>query len=96
MRGIRPDVGTGYPVISFYVEAPTGEPLPANDVVAHLREKLRIDVSLLGFSIVSLKTAVCQNSCSGHGICNEQTRECVCEAFWMRVREKQQINLEVL
>lgn len=32
----------------------------------------------LSFSIV------CQNKCSGHGVCDQYTKHCVCEAFWMQ------------
>lgn len=71
-------------IITFYVDGPDDQPLPANDVVKHLRQKLRIDASLLGFSVAKLQTAVCQNNCSGHGVCDEQTRKCKCEVFWMQ------------
>lgn len=74
-------------MISFYVETQDGNPLSANEVVEYLRQKLRVDASLLSFSVASLKTTVCQNNCSGHGVCDEQTRDCICEAFWMRVVE---------
>ena len=26
---------------------------------------------------------VCQNDCSGHGHCDQFSKECVCEPFWM-------------
>lgn len=82
---MKPDQLTGKAIITFYVETPDGKPLPANNVVQHLRQKLKVDASLLGFSVASLKTTICQNNCSGHGVCNEETRDCICEAFWMRV-----------
>lgn len=72
--------------ITFYVETADGKALAANDVVNHLREKLKVDAGLLGFSIAKLQTFVCQNNCSGHGVCDEQSRNCVCEAFWMQVK----------
>lgn len=59
--------------------------MSANDVVEHLRQKLQVDARLLGFSVAKLQTAICQNNCSGHGVCDEVTRECECEAFWMHV-----------
>lgn len=85
MRGVKPELGTEKAVISFYVSTADGKPLPANEVVEYLRQKLKIDASILGFSVSGLRTTICQNNCSGHGACNEQTRECICEAFWMKV-----------
>ncbi|GLH15388.1 Dyslexia-associated protein KIAA0319-like protein [Gryllus bimaculatus] len=35
-------------------------------------------------SVASNQTAVCQNNCSGHGVCDQATRQCLCEAFWMQ------------
>lgn len=84
VRSVHPEIGSGKAMFTFYVETPEGNPTSANEVVQHLRQKLRVDASLLGFSIAKLQTAICQNNCSGHGVCNERTRECECEAFWMR------------
>lgn len=81
---MRPETATGKSIISFYVDGPDSKSLPANDVVSHLRQKLRIDASLLGFTVAKLQTTICQNNCSGHGVCDEQTRKCKCEVFWMQ------------
>ncbi|KAJ8953581.1 hypothetical protein NQ318_003003 [Aromia moschata] len=83
VRSVRPEVATGKATITFYLESPEGQPIPANDVVRHLRQKLKVDATLLGFSVAKLQTAICQNNCSGHGVCDERTRRCECEAFWM-------------
>lgn len=71
-------------MITFFVETSDGKSSPANEVVHHLREKLRMDAGLLGFTVLKLQTAICQNNCSGHGVCIEETRKCECEAFWMQ------------
>lgn len=71
--------------LTFYLEGANGLPVSANEVVGHLRQKLQVDARLLGFSVAKLQTAICQNNCSGHGVCDEVTRECKCEAFWMHV-----------
>nr|XP_022906199.1 dyslexia-associated protein KIAA0319-like protein isoform X1 [Onthophagus taurus] len=85
VRSIKQQPGTTNPIITFYVESGVDNqtPLPANDVVKHLRKKLAIDAGLLGFTISRLQTTICQNNCSGHGVCNELSRKCTCESFWM-------------
>lgn len=80
-----PEAGTGNVMLTFYLEAGDGLPIPANTVVQHLRTKFQVDASLLGFSVSTLQTSICQNNCSGHGVCNEVTRSCECEVFWMHV-----------
>lgn len=94
MRTIRPEISTGKSIITFYVDGIDGKPLPANDVVKHLREKLRIDASLMGFSVAKLQTVICQNNCSGHGVCDVQTRKCKCEVFWMQDMFKVYLRLD--
>lgn len=53
------------------------------DVVAALKKKLRTDSGLLSLEVLSLDTVVCQNECSNHGACDQYTKHCVCDAFWM-------------
>ncbi|KAG5899774.1 hypothetical protein JTB14_006109 [Gonioctena quinquepunctata] len=84
VHSVRSEITTSKTLLSFYIENSQGKPTPANDVVQYLREKLRVDASLLGFSVEKLQTTICQNNCSGHGVCDEQTRMCKCEAFWIR------------
>lgn len=57
--------------------------MPGPEVVSQLKSKLRRDAGLLDLSVALIDTVVCQNNCSGHGVCNEPTRQCHCEAFWM-------------
>ncbi|GFR28437.1 dyslexia-associated protein KIAA0319 [Trichonephila clavata] len=54
------------------------------DIVSRLKKKLRTDSSLLDVQVLSVDTVVCQNKCSGHGMCDPYTKHCVCEAFWMQ------------
>lgn len=84
VRELRSEPGTGRAIVVFYIETPDGKPISATDVVHDLKQKLVLDEDLLGFSVVSLQTTICQNNCSGHGVCNEETRKCICEAFWMQ------------
>ncbi|XP_072383084.1 dyslexia-associated protein KIAA0319-like protein [Diabrotica undecimpunctata] len=94
VRSVRPSKVTGNALITFYVDDSTGKPTPANDVVHYLRQKLRVDASLLGFSVEKLQTSICQNNCSGHGVCDELTRKCKCEAFWMQDMFKVYLKFE--
>lgn len=84
VRGLKTQTGTERAVIIFYIEQPDGKAVPATEAVHHLKQKITLDESILGFSVVNLQTTICQNQCSGHGVCNEQTRKCLCEAFWMQ------------
>ncbi|KAK9883051.1 hypothetical protein WA026_001259 [Henosepilachna vigintioctopunctata] len=83
-RNVEAERGVGRAKITFYVEDQSGKLTSANKMVNHLRRKLKLDSSLLGFSVAKLQTVICQNNCSGHGICVEHTRICECEAFWMQ------------
>jgi len=58
--------------------------LSAIEVVKRLRLRLRNDKSLVDAEILSVKTSICQNTCSGHGYCVERTKECKCDTFWMQ------------
>ncbi|XP_046753459.1 dyslexia-associated protein KIAA0319 isoform X2 [Diprion similis] len=85
VRNIRAEPRTGRAVLVFYVNKDGGKSLmPGPEVVQILKEKLRQDSGLLQLSVASVETAVCQNKCSGHGVCDEGSRQCLCEAFWMQ------------
>ena len=53
------------------------------EVVAQLSRELEADPELLGVSVLSLETVVCQNTCGGHGQCDQATRECLCQPAWI-------------
>lgn len=57
--------------------------MPGPAVVAMLKNRFRQDTGLLEISVIQIRTLICQNSCSGHGVCDPDTRTCLCEAFWM-------------
>lgn len=48
-----------------------------------LTDRFWRDSSILGTSISDVRTMFCQNKCSGHGVCNSETRACMCDTFWM-------------
>lgn len=62
-----------------------GKAIPVDGLTIErlLKEKLQRDASILGTVFADVRTVVCQNPCSGHGVCNSDTRACFCEAFWM-------------
>ncbi|XP_070161283.1 dyslexia-associated protein KIAA0319 [Polyergus mexicanus] len=85
VRNLRTEPHTGKAVLVFYVEKKGGKTtLPGPEVVKILKEKLLQDSGLLQLSVANIDTAVCQNNCSGHGVCHQETRQCLCEAFWMQ------------
>ncbi|XP_032664375.1 dyslexia-associated protein KIAA0319-like protein [Odontomachus brunneus] len=85
VRNLRAEPHTGKAVLVFYVEKKGGKiALPGPEVVKRLKEKLLQDSGLLQLSVANIDTAVCQNNCSGHGVCDQETRQCMCEAFWMQ------------
>lgn len=48
-----------------------------------LKNHLRQDTGLLEITVIQIRTLICQNACSEHGVCDPDTRTCLCEAFWM-------------
>lgn len=85
VRSLRAEPHTGKAVLVFYVEKKGGKTtLPGPEVVKRLKEKLLQDSGLLQLSVANIDTAICQNNCSGHGVCDQETRQCLCEAFWMQ------------
>ncbi|XP_071451566.1 dyslexia-associated protein KIAA0319-like protein, partial [Hetaerina americana] len=61
-----------------------GKVLPGPLVADRLRKRLAQDPGLLELSVARVQTVVCQNTCSRHGVCEQSTRQCLCEAFWMQ------------
>ena len=53
------------------------------EVAAQLSRELEADPELLGVSVLSVETVVCQNTCGGHGQCDQATRECLCQPAWI-------------
>jgi hypothetical protein len=53
------------------------------DVVAALEPKLKASQDILDLKVLELDTLECQNTCSGHGRCQQATRTCICEPFWI-------------
>ncbi|XP_046672633.1 dyslexia-associated protein KIAA0319 [Homalodisca vitripennis] len=83
VRALRTEAATGRAVLVFYVETARGA-LPGPAVVRTLKHKLAQDSVLLQLSVANIQTTLCQNNCSGHGVCDQATRQCMCEAFWMQ------------
>ncbi|XP_044017263.1 dyslexia-associated protein KIAA0319 homolog [Aphidius gifuensis] len=87
LRDLKVEPRTGKAKLIFFVQQENNgiiKSLSGIEVVQRLKDKLLQDSELLQLSVASIDTAICQNNCSGHGVCNEETRQCLCEAFWMQ------------
>ncbi|XP_037957769.1 dyslexia-associated protein KIAA0319-like protein [Teleopsis dalmanni] len=88
VRELKYDSRAETSILVIYVESAAGSDGQTNPVEGLvieqlLKDKLQRDVSILGTVFADVRTTVCQNKCSGHGVCNTVTRNCICEAFWM-------------
>lgn len=57
--------------------------MPGVEVEKILNDKIWRDGNIFGAPTSDVRTAFCQNKCSGHGICNTLSRACMCDTFWM-------------
>lgn len=89
LRDIFEDTRSTAATITFYVEEKRKHsriPLISSglDVERYLKKSLKRDGLILGSMFLDVRTVICQNECSDHGICNSDTRTCICEPFWMQ------------
>lgn len=85
VRELREEHYSGRAQMLFYVEDKSDKTIvPGPLVVSTLKTKLEQDVGLLELSVANIQTEICQNNCSGHGVCDKVSRLCLCEAFWMQ------------
>ncbi|XP_055375563.1 dyslexia-associated protein KIAA0319-like protein isoform X2 [Condylostylus longicornis] len=87
VRALKEDTKSGTAVLEFYVEKIHSngktEIVSGYEVEKILKDKFLRDDSILGIPFTDARTVICQNNCSGHGLCNTITRACQCESFWM-------------
>ncbi|CAG5134556.1 unnamed protein product, partial [Candidula unifasciata] len=85
VQSITEDVSTGHLCITFQVlHQGKGTTTVMNGIQALQTLKSKVNYGkILEYTIVRLDLSVCQNNCSGHGHCDQKTKQCVCEAFWM-------------
>nr|CAG4648482.1 EOG090X00QS [Polyphemus pediculus] len=77
---------SGYVFLQFFttVKSESGwHTLPGREVASLLKRKLRNDINLMAYPVLEVDTSICQNNCSGHGTCDQVTRHCICQTFWM-------------
>ena len=76
-----------YAIIQFTVEESQEKEktkvMPGLKVVQELDSKLKQGEDIFDLKVLEVDTLVCQNDCSGHGKCQEATRQCICEPFWI-------------
>lgn len=87
VRHVLIDDKTNHVILVFYATRESRDlstqTMNGLDVQKILKEKFWKDYSILGSSISEIRTVVCQNDCSEHGSCDPETRNCVCDTFWM-------------
>lgn len=86
IHSIKADLIFGSTVIIFYVETVIGDKRiiwSGLEIVKLLKKTISSSLKILDFHITQFDTFVCQNNCSGHGICDSITRRCHCDEFWM-------------
>ncbi|KAL9928695.1 dyslexia-associated protein KIAA0319-like protein [Glossina fuscipes fuscipes] len=86
VRELQCDSRTEAAILVFFVQSEKDGkiiPMPGLIIERLLKEKLQRDASILGTVFADVRTVICQNKCSDHGVCNADTRACICEAFWM-------------
>ena len=76
-----------YAMLHFYVEVKDSDGLwkiqSGLKVINELKGKLKGANEIISMKFLKIDTLVCQNECSGHGYCRQDTRTCVCESFWI-------------
>ncbi|XP_062573171.1 dyslexia-associated protein KIAA0319-like protein isoform X1 [Saccostrea cucullata] len=74
--------------VSFYVTTVKKETQvyrPGLETAKLLKEQLESSNNhILNYKVLSIDTIVCQINCSGHGYCDNKSKMCVCDAFWMQ------------
>ncbi|GAB1606635.1 dyslexia-associated protein KIAA0319-like protein [Argonauta hians] len=81
------DYSSGHLKIEFYAVSVTAKAKVIKkgvDVLRWLKPRLSSQTNIFEYPIVDISTFVCQNNCSGHGKCDQYTKQCMCEAFWMQ------------
>ncbi|XP_035659768.1 dyslexia-associated protein KIAA0319-like isoform X1 [Branchiostoma floridae] len=85
VQEIKEDISTGNMIVVFVVvNTQTSVVQNGASVLAKLKRKLKAGSEVLDFKVVLVDTVVCQNNCSGHGVCNSFTKLCQCDSFWVQ------------
>ncbi|RWS17862.1 dyslexia-associated protein KIAA0319-like protein [Dinothrombium tinctorium] len=70
-------------MLLFTVETASGKLVSGVEATKKLKRRLKNDPNLIIPQVLNLDTVLCQNDCSNHGTCDQYTKRCMCEAFWM-------------
>jgi dyslexia-associated protein KIAA0319-like protein len=57
--------------------------LPPKSIADHLRAKLKPLRSASNVNILSINTYLCLSNCSNHGKCDQQSKQCACNRYYM-------------
>lgn len=71
-------------IVVFYVRDPNVEDrrLDGKYVADTLKHKVGDGGKLFDITMLRVEPYVCRNKCSGHGFCDQSSKQCVCDAFW--------------
>ncbi|XP_076456883.1 dyslexia-associated protein KIAA0319-like [Babylonia areolata] len=81
-QSLQQELTNGQVRLVFVVRTRERTTVNGTVVVELLRSRLG-NFTILTYPVASLDTVVCQNTCSGRGQCDQRSRRCVCELFWM-------------
>uniref|UniRef100_A0A915HKQ1 Uncharacterized protein n=1 Tax=Romanomermis culicivorax TaxID=13658 RepID=A0A915HKQ1_ROMCU len=88
---LKPNFHGSSILINFYcqlIKATTTEEksiqlLSARSIVDYMDERLNDFQLLCDYKILNFNTKYCKNRCSGRGYCDNMTKMCHCNSFWM-------------
>ena len=86
MRNLRCEPGTDFVTVVFYVQFKHNDRkiVSATKMVKYFMQKSKRNSTFIGFQVLSIRTVICDNQCSNHGFCNNITRLCECDWFWIQ------------
>ncbi|XP_057309801.1 dyslexia-associated protein KIAA0319-like protein isoform X2 [Hydractinia symbiolongicarpus] len=68
----------------FYVKDPNMNRMYDGKYIADLlKQKVGFGGKLFDITMMRVSPYICRNNCSNHGYCDDATKECICDTFWM-------------
>ncbi|EDV22385.1 uncharacterized protein TRIADDRAFT_28661 [Trichoplax adhaerens] len=76
------EINSGGISVVFYIVDDNGKVQKGAEIVSTLKSKAFKNLNRK-YWIVAIDTYLCHNNCSGHGVCDNLSKRCVCNSFWM-------------